>query len=152
LIEKTPDEVREGGVVMQWADVIKPASDKTLRQFAALSLLVFGGMAAWRLWHGQSGAFTIVLLALALVIGGVGLLLPAAIRPIYAGWMIAAFPIGWAVSKIVMGLMFYLVFTPVGVLFRLMGRDPLQLRRRQAGSFWAPKAPTQSGDEYLRQY
>ena len=137
---------------MQWSDVTKRASDRTLRQFGALSLVFFGGWAAWRLWHGQAGAFTTVLLVLALVIGGVGLLLPAAIRPIYTGWMIAAFPIGWTVSKVVMALMFYLVFTPVGVLFRLMGRDPLHLRRATAASFWAPKTGPRSGDEYLRQY
>ena len=123
-----------------------------LRQFAGLWLVVFGGLAVWRVWHGEVGPWTDVLAVAAIVVGGAGLAWPAAVRPIYKGWMIAAFPIGWTISKIVMAAMFYLVFTPVGIIFRLMGRDALRLRRGRAESFWVPKTGPKSGDEYLRQY
>jgi hypothetical protein len=123
-----------------------------LRQFAGLWLVVFGGLAAWRLWHGQTGLWTDVLAIGAVVVGVAGLLVPALVRPIYSGWMIAAFPIGWTISKIVIGLMFYLVFTPVAMVFKLMGRDVLRLKRGQAASYWAKKTDARSGQEYMRQY
>jgi hypothetical protein len=137
---------------MQWSDVTKAPSPKMLRQFAGLWLVVFGGWAVWRLWHGQTGVWTDVLAIGAVVVGGAGLIAPAVVRPIYIGWMIAAFPIGWTISKIVIGLMFYLVFTPVAFVFKLMGRDVLHLKRGEASSYWGPKSDARSGKEYMRQY
>ena len=78
---------------------------------------MFGGIAAWRAWHGQVDGWTQALAVAALGVGGIGLAWPAAVRPIYTGWMIAAFPIGWTISKIVLGGMFYLVFTPLALFF-----------------------------------
>jgi hypothetical protein len=75
-----------------------------LRKFAGLGLVVFGGLAAWRFWYGQTGAWTISLAAAAVVVGVAGLVRPALVRPIYSGWMMAAFPIGWTVSHIALGV------------------------------------------------
>ena len=47
--------------------------------------------------------------------------------------MVLAFPIGWTVSQVILLLMFYGLFTPIGLVFRLIGRDPLQ-RARRAGA------------------
>jgi protein-S-isoprenylcysteine O-methyltransferase Ste14 len=137
---------------MQWSDVTKAPSTRTLRQFAGLWLVVFGGLALWRAWHGQTGVWTDVLGAAAVIVGVAGLVMPAVVRPIYSGWMIAAFPIGWTVSKITLGGVFYLVFTPVAALFRIMGRDPLWLRRGRRETYWTAKATARSGEEYFRQF
>ena len=137
---------------MQWSDVIKPPSDRMLRQFAGLSLVIFGGIAAWRAYNGTVDGWTIGWAAAAVLIGGIGLVAPRAIRPVYQAWMVAAFPIGWTVSKVVLGAVLYLVFTPVALVFRLLGRDALKLRRRTPASYWEPKAGATSGKEYLRQF
>src|SRR6476620_10755815 len=56
------------------------------------------------------------------------------------------------VSPIVMGAMFYLVFTPIGLLFRLLGKDPLRLRLdRGAASYWIhrdPAAPDSMANQF----
>jgi hypothetical protein len=137
---------------MQWSDVIKAPSQKTLRQFAGLSLVVFGGLAAWRMWHGQTGLLTQGMAVFAVVVGGVGLIAPALVRPIYTGWMILAFPIGWTVSQIALGLTFFLVFVPVGAIFRIIRRDALRIKRAQHESYWTAKPAAKSGEEYLRQF
>ena len=137
---------------MQWSDVTKAPTSKMLRQFAGLWLVFFGGLAAWRSWHGHMDAWTVVIAVAAVVVGGIGLMRPAAVRPIYSGWMVAAFPIGWTISKLTLGLMFYLVFTPVAFVFKAIGRDPLRLRRSQSASYWGAKPGTQSSSEYLRQF
>jgi saxitoxin biosynthesis operon SxtJ-like protein len=137
---------------MQWSDVVKPPSTRMLRQFAGLCLAIFGGLAMWRAWHGDTGIGTVVLATAAVLIGIGGLAAPAAIRPVYSAWMIAAFPIGWTVSKVVLGAMLYLVFTPVAIWFRITGRDPLRLRRQDHASLWQSKPTPRTADEYLRQY
>jgi hypothetical protein len=137
---------------MQWSDVIKPPPDKMLRQFAGLWLVVFGGLAAWRALSGDTGTLTIVIGTAAVLIGVAGLIAPAVVRPIYSGWMIVAFPIGWTISKISLGLMFFVLFTSVALVFRLMGRDALRIRRGHHDTYWMPKAAPRSSEEYLRQY
>ena len=137
---------------MNWSDVIKPPSTKVLRQFGGLCLVVFGGLAAWRLWQGDAGAFTVALAAVAIVVGVTGLIAPAAVRPVFTAWMVVAFPVGWLVSRIALGAMFFGLFAVFGLVFRLAGRDALHLRRSSGETYWRPKPKPRSGEEYLRQY
>ena len=90
-----------------------------MRQFAVLCLLFFGGLGAWRLWQRGADQQAIALVSGGTVIGLAGLVRPASIRLVFTGWMMAAFPIGWVVSRVVLGLLFYGVFTPVAAAFRL---------------------------------
>jgi hypothetical protein len=136
---------------MQWSDVTRTASPKTLRQFAGLSLLLFGGLAVWRFSQGRTDATTIVLAVAGFGIGLVGLAVPQAIGPVFRLWMMAAFPIGWAISKIVLAVLFYGLFTPVSLVFRLTQRDALQRRRRKQETYWAPKVKPEDVSAYFRQ-
>jgi hypothetical protein len=77
---------------------------------------------------------------------------PAAIRWVYSGWMIAVFPIGWTISRLMLAGLFYLVFTPVALVFRLIRRDALHVRTPDTGSFWTPKGGATSADQYFRQF
>ena len=136
---------------MQWADVVKPPSNRVLRQFAGLWLVFFLGIAASRWWHGQHGLWTVVLAIAAVVVGIAGMAVPAVVRPIFTGWMIAAFPIGWTVSRVVLGFVFFLIVTPIALIFRLMGRDILRRRRPAVSSYWSEKTQSSSSADYLRQ-
>lgn len=60
--------------------------------------------------------------------GGLLGVLAELLRPIYVAWMVAAFPIGWTISLVVMAAMFYGLFTPIGLFFRLIGRDSMELQ------------------------
>lgn len=138
---------------MQWSEVIVPPPRKLLRQFAGLFLIVFLALAGWRVWQGQADAWALGLAGLALVVGIAGLVHPPAVRFIYTGWMIVAFPIGWTISRLALALMFFAVITPVALFFRLVGRDELQLRRRDPGvSCWSPKHGPEGVRQYLRQF
>jgi hypothetical protein len=137
---------------MQWSDVIKAPSRTHLRQFAGLCLIVFGGMAAWRWTHGRHDTSTMLLGAAAVLIGIPGMIAPALVRPIYTGWMIAAFPIGWTVSRVILGAIFYVVITPIGLLFRFTGRDAMRRARPSHATYWTGKAQPGGLAEYLRQF
>jgi hypothetical protein len=136
---------------MQWTDVVRPPSNRMIRQFAGLFLVVFLAMAGWRWWQGRQDVWTISLAGLAIAVGLIGQVAPAAIRPLYTAWMVVAFPIGWTVSRIVLGAVFFGVVTPMAVAFRAAGRDPLRLRRRAETSYWLPKRQPASDAEYFRQ-
>jgi hypothetical protein len=136
---------------MQWSDVVAVPKPKVLRQFAGLWLVFFVGIAVWRAWHGQTGVRTDVAALLGVVVGVAGLVVPAAVRYIYTAWMIAAFPIGWTVSRVVLGVVFYAIFTPVSWIFKAIGRDVLVIRRPQVASYWTPKPRASNAEEYFRQ-
>jgi len=84
-------------------------------------------------------------------VGLVTLLRPSALRRVFVGWLILAFPIGWVVGRVALAAIFYGVFTAVGLLFRMMGRDSMT-RRRQSGSYWTPRDRSTKPADYLRQY
>jgi hypothetical protein len=138
---------------MQWSDISFAPSSHTLRQFGGIWIAFFGGFAAWQgLVRGHT-TLGWVLAGLAITVGPVGLVWPRLIRPIYVGWMILAFPIGWTVSKTVLALLYYLIFTPIALIFRLTGRDALALRpARSTETYWTEKPRASSARSYLRQF
>ena len=138
---------------MQWSDIPFKPDRKTLRQFAGLWLVVFGGIALWQALVRGRGSLGLSIGALALVVGLAGLTRPEWVRLIYIGWMVLAFPIGWTVSQVMLALMFYGLFTPIGLVFRLLGRDPLHRTRRPGvESYWTPKPAPAGPKSYFRQF
>jgi hypothetical protein len=138
---------------MRWSDIPRNPSDRLLRQFAGLCLLFFGGMAAWRAWRQGPSPVVYGLAALALGLGIVGLIRPRAIRPVFVGWMMLAYPIGWLISNAVLALMYYGIITPLGLAFRLAGRDVLRRKRpRDAATYWAAKPTPADVRRYFQQY
>jgi hypothetical protein len=138
---------------MRWSDIQFDPTHKTLRQFAGLWLAFFGTLA---LWHGLARGRIAVGLGLgllALVVGSLGLVWPEWIRFIYIGWMVLAFPIGWTISQVMLAVMFFGLFTPISLVFRLAGRDSLQrARQAQPKSYWVPKPTPADLGRYFRQF
>jgi hypothetical protein len=138
---------------MQWAEIVRPPSERTLRQFAALCLVIFVVLAASRAARGQVDFWTWGAGTAGALVGALGLVRPAALRWLYTGWMVAAFPIGWTISRLMLLALFYIVFTPVALVFRLIGRDALRLRAPAAGlSLWTPKQIGDQPTDYFRQF
>jgi hypothetical protein len=94
-----------------------------------------------------------VLAVLALTIGPLGLIRPEWLRPIYVGWMVLVFPIGWTVSQVLLAVIFFGLFTPIGLVFGLLGRDPLhRARRSELNSYWTPKPAPADLKSYFKQF
>ena len=74
-------------------------------------------------------------------------------RPLYFGWMYATFPIGWIISHTVLAFVFYLVLTPVGLIMRALGHDPMRSGfDREAESYWIKENPHRNLAGYFRQF
>ena len=138
---------------MRWSDIPFDPTRKALRQFAGLWLVFFGGLAVLQALAWGKPKLGLSLGALALVVGLAGLTRPEWVRFIYVGWMVLAFPIGWTISQVMLLAMYFGLFTPIGLVFRLIGRDPLQ-RARRAGveSYWTPKPSPADVRGYFKQF
>jgi len=131
---------------MTWNDLPRDPSSATLRRFAALCLLVFGGLGLWHLpaTRGQ------VMLALGVGLGLPGLAWPALLRPVFVGWLFAVFPVGWLASRLALAIVYFGAITPLALWLRLRGRDALGLRGR-AETYWTPHDAPDAAS-YYRQY
>jgi hypothetical protein len=137
---------------MRWSDIDFHPSRSKLRQFGVLSLLVGAGLTAWSASGGdlpQSVGWIGGALALA---GFIGLVMPPAIRALFVILSVAAFPIGWIVSRVALGVLFFLVVTPIGLIHRARGRDALRLKRREAATYWLSRDTARHPERYLRQF
>jgi len=90
-------------------------------------------------------------------VGAVGLVLialsPAAGRAIYTHWMFAAMPIGWTLSHVILGAVYYLLITPIGLVMRIVDYDPMSRRMdRAAATYWLPREPRRDSVGYFRQF
>ena len=73
--------------------------------------------------------------------------------PLYVLATAISLPIGFVLSYVVLGVLFYLVVTPYGLIFRLLGRDVLTRRfDRSARSYWVRRTPVTDMSRYYRQY
>ena len=134
-------------IAIQWNP-----SEKQLRQFAGIWFPAFCGLVGWSIGH-RTGHWSEVeigwVLAGLLSVGG--LVLPALIRPIFVGLILLTFPIGWVVSHLLLGLIFYGVVTPIGSILRMSGHDPLQLKKPSGNSVWKTSVGKTDATRYLRQ-
>jgi hypothetical protein len=131
----------------------KPSA-RELRWFAGLLIPFFGIIAG--LWWRRSGQTTgpALMAGVAFAIGLVGLVAPTAIRAIYVAWMIAVWPIGWVVSHVLLAVIFFGVITPIGLILRAIGRDPMCKKfDRSAKTYWITR-PAEEVDpqQYFRQF
>jgi hypothetical protein len=128
-------------------------SPRALRQFAALFLVFFGVAGYLILRRSGSTEAATVIWGVALLVGLLGFARPAAIRLVYVGMAYLAFPIGWIVSHIMLAIVLYLVLTPVGLVLRLTGKDPLVRGfDPEASSYWTPHRRPATIDRYFRQF
>jgi hypothetical protein len=138
---------------MQWSDIPRDPPQRMLRQFAGMWLLLLGALGAWQEWARENHTAAMILALVALAVGVPGLLRPSLVRPVFVGAMIVTFPIGWVVSKTLLAVVYYGLFTPIALAFRLTGRDVLARRRNPAATtYWAPKPAATDPRSYFRQF
>ncbi|MBS0183829.1 MAG: hypothetical protein JSS39_15675 [Nitrospira sp.] len=99
-------------------------STKDLRQFGFLVGGVFAVIGLWpvvfrsespRLWAMMLGSLLIALGAIA----------PQSLKQVYSGWMKLGHILGSINTRIILGIIYYLLITPMGLVMRLMGKDPM---------------------------
>ena len=135
----------------------KNPSRRELRVFGlgggAILLAVAAVVALSRGSGGGCGAWLVVLPALALLLGGTALAAPAALKWVYLVLTAATWPIGLAVSFVLLGAFYFLIITPLGLAMRLLGRDALQMKPDpRRSSYWSAYVPPRSKAQYFNQF
>lgn len=134
-------------------------SDRQLRQFGVYALVALP-LVGWLVlgptdpmtWKTSQGGAYGLFIALALLGGLLGWLWPKTLKPAFLTATLLTLPIGMAVGELLLLIIFFGIFTPMGLLFRLLGRDALHRRfDRPASSYWSPKSQPSDVQQYFRQ-
>jgi hypothetical protein len=119
------------------------------RSFGTLFVVVFAILGGFSWWN--NGTLYPYWLALSGLTGAVTLLAPDWLTPLNRAWMKLAQILNMIVSPIVLGVIFFVVMLPFGLVMRIKGRDPLRRRYEAAApSYWIPRDPPGPPPESLR--
>ncbi len=88
----------------------------------------------------------------ALVLGSLALLTPRALQPIYRLWMRFGAVMGWINTRIILGLVFYFLLWPTGLLMKLFRHDPMQRRPAKNQASYRSPCESKAPDTMERPY
>ena len=138
---------------MSMLTIDKNPPPERLRSFGLLLLgfvPLFGALVWWRMGRIEPAT---TIWTVGGVLAAIYWVVPPIRKLIYVGWMYAAFPIGWTISHLLMGAIYYLAVTPIALIMRATGRDPLNRQfDRSAKTYWTPHERSDDIGRYFRQY
>jgi len=136
--------------------------ERTLRQFGFIAVAGFGFVAAIAWFEVLIFSFGLgsarepvaaSFAAVAALSGLFSLVYPKANLPIYVGITLATYPIGFVLSYVIMGTLFYVIIAPIGWMLRAFGVDPMQRRIvPEATTYWEDAPAARPSKSYFKQF
>ncbi|HVG02704.1 MAG TPA: SxtJ family membrane protein, partial [Nitrospira sp.] len=124
---------------------------KELRNFGLIVGGLFALIGAWPLIrHGETLRVWALVLASFLV--PLGLLMPAVLRPIFKVWMKVGHVMGWVNTRIILGILYFGLITPMGMVMRLFGWDSMRRALLQDVETYRIVRPARSRNHMTRQF
>ena len=109
--------------------------NKVIRDFGiliGLILLIIAGI----LFYKERESYELIIL-LGVTSIGIGLGKPIILKPFYSVWMYFSVVLGWLMTRLILGLLFYIVVSPIGFISRLFGKEFLELKNSSLNSsYW----------------
>jgi hypothetical protein len=127
------------------------ATRTELRNFGLIVGGIFGALAIWP-WVIRGGNVRLWMLGLAVMLILPALAAPRVLAPAHRAWMALGSALGWVNTRLVLGLIFFGLITPMGLVLRLTRRDPMQRAfDPNATTYRVPRRP-RPGAHMLRQF
>jgi len=99
---------------------------KELRKFGLTMGIVLGLLGG--LWWWRANPYYSYLFILSIAFLLLGLAVPMLLKPVHKIWMTLAVLMGWLMTRVLLSILFFLVFTPMGLVARLFGKQFLDLK------------------------
>ena len=119
------------------------------RKFGLFFTSVFMILASWHYWRYDS-ALTPLFFSISGCFALTTALAPILLQPLNHIWFLLGKLLGKVVHPVVLGLLFFILITPVSLVSRLFGRDELKLKKRFIESFWIERVPVGPAPESFK--
>ena len=117
-----------------------PAEGRKFGLTVGAAFLVLAGVTWWR----EHETLLFVFAGIGGLLVAAGLIVPTRLGPVQRAWMGLAHAISKVTTPVFMGIVFFLVIMPVGLIMRALGRNPVR-HRPVNGSFWASHGEGRGG-------
>lgn len=125
---------------------------KELRVFGITMAIMLGAIGGFLFWKGSE--YYLHLLIIAGFFLATGLIVPVVLKPVHKVWMTLSIILGTIMTALILMLLFYLVFTPAGLIARISGKRFLVWKfDSTAETYWIPKSEsTADKSRYEKQF
>jgi len=139
---------------MSLIKINRSPSPRELRSFATIALIASALISLLlHLLKGLSIQWAAIIFAAGVVIFISRLVSLRLTRIFYLALILLTFPIGFCVSFILLAAFYFLVLTPLAIVFRLLGRDPLRRKSSPSEkSYWLTHRQPEGLDRYFQQF
>ena len=114
----------------------------------AIFAVLFGLLLPWLFDYGLPSWPWILFAVLALM----ALAAPMTLQPVYLAWMKFGHIMNWINTRLILGLVFYGMILPIGIFFKLVGRDPMQRKFDSQSSSYRRQAASDAHDNMEHPY
>jgi hypothetical protein len=128
------------------------ADRSELRKFGITMACGFAAFGTLVLWRGKS-FFPYLYIASAVFLI-LGLVVPISLKSVHKVWMTLAAAMGWFMTRVILTILFFAVFTPIGAIARLLGKQFLDFRMDASrDTYWIRREPKEfRKSDYERQF
>lgn len=131
---------------------LKP-TERMLREFGIIALFGFGIIGAFIGWKWDVWNVSYVLWAIGVVSAVLALVQPKFLLPLFVVLMAVAFPIGFVISNLLLVILYFGLFTPFSLVFRLIGRDTMKRTfEPDAKSYWIDRTDEKPVAQRFKQF
>lgn len=131
---------------------IEQLDNNGLRKFGLVTGLIvvvlFGGLLPWIFDHGSPRWPWYV----AVILWLPALVYPRALDPVYHLWMRIGLVLGWVNTRIILGAVFYVMFTPIRLIWFLIGKDPMHRKADASATSYRIEARNSPRDQMEKPY
>ena len=100
--------------------------------------LIFSAIFVVFTWKYYPSILSYALMGLTLLILPIVAFSPIILRPVFKLWLKVAHAIGWFNTQLLLSIVFILIFTPTGLVMRLLRKDPMKRKMLAEGTYWEP--------------
>ena len=129
----------------------QPDDKRQLRRFGLLVGGIFAAIGLWPVLFRAEGP-RLWALALGVALVAAALVLPHSLTRVYRAWMTAGEGLGWINTRILLSVIYYGLVTPMGIVRRRFGRDPMQRRFEPGVATYRVPKPSRPAVHMTRQF
>ena len=132
---------------MNLSNVKIPSNKKFGLFFSIIFFLVF--LYLYFFSQNSSGFFFLIA---AVLFFTVSIFKPIVLKPLNISWMYFGFALGRIFNPIILGVLFFLIVTPIGLIMKIIQRDELKIKKKKLSSFWIIANKTNNKSNFEKQF